>query len=73
LYLDKFIDVISSNNPIDNINNNIDFITRNNKDNKNFILCTLDRCDIILYIRDEKNIVGISLLNLEFNNCMYVC
>lgn len=73
IYLNKFINTISPSNPIDEISKNIDFITRNNKDNRNYILCTLNRADIILYIKDNKLITGIALLNLDFNNELYIC
>ena len=68
--MDKYI--LSSKHSIDMITTSIKLITRNNKDYENYILITLTRCDIILSITDNDVIIGIALLQLDFNNAIYV-
>ncbi len=51
---------------------NIDLITRNDVDNKNYVLTTLDRCDIIFSITDNLIVVGIALLQLGFDHTIYI-
>ena len=70
LTMNKFIVSLEHTKYI--VTKNIDLITRNDADNKNYVLTTLDRCDIILSITDNLIVVGIALLQLSFDHTIYI-
>lgn len=70
-YLDQ--DNTAKSTFIKTIFTNVKFIARNNQDNIDYILCTLDRCDLIIYTQHENIITSIALINLDFYRNMYIC
>ena len=71
MWIKKYM--VTPNDLINTVKNNIDYITRNNEDNKNYVLVTIDRCDIILLVKDDSNITGIALIQLDFNGIAFIC